>query len=442
MRFSQPVSKQWLGAAILALVSTASPAFGQEVALSIRAGLGGVARPGRWMPLLVTLESQSAIEGDVLVEWGSSRIVHALRLSPGMPRHLNLFIRATDVRGAISTRFTSDRRAVASATVPIHLSATDAPVTVCTTALPDSAVSCTVSVTEMSAPVDWRGYDAADRVEPDGVPASFNANQRTALSLWKRARELEESGTATIAGNVPDTVPPGLRHAGILLAFPGALALAALGSRFVPRRAFAAGIALLGASVGATVATLLIDRSSTIAVHHASTLEAFEGSEVALLLMRAVATFPSSGVFALTGEASSQVLDRTSFGQAPLDEQFDERGRPLLAGRFGLGERAPFSLSGSARAVLTAESTGTGVRVLNASPFELDACEWPSGFPAAPVRLAPGMSVTADHRADEPTSVTCQMTAPPTRFLDSERPVTVIGSTIVALRLAAGSVQR
>lgn len=442
--FLDIVIRRWLVAMLLGLVTASMPAAAQDVTLELRPGLGGIARPGRWMPLLVTVDSQSAIEGRLLVEWGAARVSRTIRVAPGAPAHLTLYLRTTEVRSAISARLSLQGRDIASASTTVRLSGTDTPVTACTDAKPEAtSISCTVSVPPTTAPLDWRGYDAADRVAPDEMPVLFSTEQRAALTLWRRVRELEDAGAAAVAGDIPSTTPPGLQRAGLLLAFPSALLLAAIGASLMPRRAFVTGIALLTATAGMTAAAALLGRSSAITVHHASTLEAFDDSRLAIAHMRAVATFPAAGHFALAGASPFLTIDRTTFGQAPLDEQFDESGRPLLTSRFGLGERQPFILSGSTPLrVLTAEATASGVRVVNVSPFRLDACEWPSIFGTAPHHLEPGASVTALQLAEEPVSVTCRMAGPPAELLGGQHRVSMTGSTTVALRLKAGSPQR
>ena len=79
-----------LPAALLLSLGAASAApshFGPpEIAdgLSARAGIGGVARPGRWLPVDVTIASQpSGVRGELRVEWGDAVVLRDLDIAGG-----------------------------------------------------------------------------------------------------------------------------------------------------------------------------------------------------------------------------------------------------------------------------------------------------------------------------------------------------------------------
>ena len=84
--------------------------------LDAAAGLGGLAKAGRWTPLAVSIASdREAIDAELVVTWGDARLRRAVTLSPGGRKTFELYIRTTDPRGAIDVRLQSGGRDLAVA---------------------------------------------------------------------------------------------------------------------------------------------------------------------------------------------------------------------------------------------------------------------------------------------------------------------------------------
>src|SRR6266542_1280502 len=74
------------------LLATASTADAQGVSLQASAGLAGHVKPGRWTSVLVDVSSASRpISGELVVEWGPTRLQRTVTLSPGNARHFELY---------------------------------------------------------------------------------------------------------------------------------------------------------------------------------------------------------------------------------------------------------------------------------------------------------------------------------------------------------------
>ena len=84
--------------------------------LDAAAGLGGLAKAGRWTPLTVSIASdRDVLDAELVVVWGDARLQRPVTLSPGSRKTFELYLRTTDPRGAIDVRLQSDGRDLARA---------------------------------------------------------------------------------------------------------------------------------------------------------------------------------------------------------------------------------------------------------------------------------------------------------------------------------------
>jgi hypothetical protein len=147
------VAWRWLAAVLLAVLLETSGAAAQDVSLAARAGLGGLARPGRWAPVRIDVDSLAGIDGRLVLEWGGSRVTRELRLVSGARRSVELYIRAADVRDVITIRLESAGRVLASTQASVRLVGLDDVVTVCVDRSEAAArLMCTASVGADTAP--------------------------------------------------------------------------------------------------------------------------------------------------------------------------------------------------------------------------------------------------------------------------------------------------
>ncbi|MEI6244389.1 MAG: hypothetical protein WCQ64_05010, partial [Acidobacteriota bacterium] len=59
--------------------------------LAVRAGLGGVARPGRWLPVDVRLASDGMrLQGVLRVEWGDAVALRDIDVAAGSAQHITV----------------------------------------------------------------------------------------------------------------------------------------------------------------------------------------------------------------------------------------------------------------------------------------------------------------------------------------------------------------
>src|SRR5687767_8478771 len=192
-------------------VLPASAAAG-ELVLAARAGLDGVTRPGRWTPVVVTLDNRSAaLTGDLVVAWGDTRVRQAVELAAPSATRITLFVRTGDIRDSLSVHVESGGARVAGIDVPLRIAPTDAHVILC---LGDARTDagCTVSMPAAAIPPSPRAFDAADEVVA-GAGSGLSEDQMNALQLWIAARRVEIAGSAAPATGARPRPSPRSRHA-------------------------------------------------------------------------------------------------------------------------------------------------------------------------------------------------------------------------------------
>ena len=132
--------------------------------------------------------------------------------------------------------------------------------------------------------------------------------------------------------------------------------------------------------------------AAAILIHHASSIDQYEGADSAVLTLRGVAEFPALAQYALRSELEDATL-RVQSDDAREITRIDEAGFPTLAGRFGLGSTTSLVLEGvGSPTLLRVARDGRTVRLTNVSNLTLNGC----GFAAVSgdtADMPPGASV-------------------------------------------------
>jgi hypothetical protein len=421
--------------------------------LDAAAGLGGVAKAGRWTPLAVTVGAdRDALDADLVVTWGDSRVQRPITVAPGTRKAFEFYVRTTDPRAAIDVRLQRAGRDIAAATAPVRVLGGDDRVILCVlvdATAPVNAADCTTMVLARALPRSPRGYEAADDVVWPAGRSGLTVEQDAALRAWRALEALDASGDlgATpqvsrplIPRGLPATLTP------VVGAIGGAYVLALLTAGLVlrARRArlsfMAAAFAL--ATVGACAAIAGIGRvgaTRAVHLHHDSLLQQLPGAQSSVLTMRGIAEFPAFDRFALRLPASDGTLETASPRGA--SGALDAEGFPVVAGVFGVAARQSFA--GEAvvgTQPLAVEEHGGTIAIQNRSARTLRNCRLGRGLATtgapAPGTLAPGARIEAswtdsDEAASGPV-ITCVTDDAPLLFTESQRPVVMHGATTIA----------
>jgi hypothetical protein len=440
-----------IGACLLLLAALGAPhAAAQDLTLTATAGLDGLGRPGRWAPVHVTVDNRGTdITGALVVEWGRTRLRHAVAVPSPSRRDFELYIRSNDARDVIVVRLESSGRVVGATEVPMRLAGFDERITACigSSSSAGTESACSVSLSPAALPRSWRGYDAVDRIEVATGALNFAGEPRHAVELWRRVRQIEDAGnTAPASGLVPPARSPADRVGTTLALYLAAIsgigfaAIRRRSRRGVRRYALTAGVVLAGSA-----AAMAAGRFTPITIRHATVLQQFDGVPGAILQSRAMAEFPANGNFAIRPSLPDTAFDTRRGREDPLEQPFDADGYPLISGRYGLGSTQDFSIeaAGGVR-VLDIVREQSSTRVVNVSRYELRDCEFPSGFPERVLgSFPPNAHVeTAEPITGSDPIVACRFSGLPLDFSDPSRPVVTNGTTIAVYHLPAADEPR
>ena len=444
-----------VGAALGVLALTATAAAGAS--LTATAGLGGLARSGRWAPVQVTITNPDAqLAGALVVAWGDATVRRELLFdSPGTKR-IELYIRTSNVEAQMQVRFEPRDGGPTSITVPLRLVRDDEQARVCVADDPLAAATdpgCTASVRPASLPASPRGYEAADSVSWPTARSGMRADQAAALAQWETLKQLDASGDLSLTPQAArPLLPRGLPQAtgrGLMsIATTYLVALLLLG--FVcarrPVRVTWAALGVIAAVALASGAMLALGRTGgarAVTVHHQSVLQQIPGTGAALLSMRAVAEFPARGAAALRLPAADGVIEG-SVPRGRADEHLDAEGFPTFEGTFGLGARRAFGSEAVVQATLLAVEERSGsVRIENRSQYTMESCRLADGLrPSVVDGLPPGGVIEAVRPPDDGTGSgllgplgLCTTSAAAAPLTSADRPVIMRGTTIVAAYL-------
>ena len=443
-----------VGAALGLIVVTATTAAGASLVAT--AGLGGLARPGRWAPVHVTVTNTDArLACDLVVSWGDATVRRRVVFeSPGI-RQIDLHIRTTNVESQLQVRFEGGGDEPAVLTVPIGIVRDDQRFILCIAddpGVPSTEAECTASVRAAALPVSPRGYEAVDLVSWPLGRARLTPEQAAALTQWEALKRLDASGDLSLTPqaarpSLARGLPAGTRRDLLLtaLAYGGGLTLVSL---VCTRRAVrlswaAAGVCLAVVLGSATMAALgQIGPARAVTIHYGSVLQQIPGTSAALLSMRAIAEFPARETTML----QLPVVDGVIEGAVPrgrADERQDADGFPTFESRVGLGARRAFGAEAVVQASLLRVDERAGVlRITNLSPHVLKSCRLASGVqPSTVDALLPGGVIEATRPGGDEAGVLgplvlCSTDAAAVPLTAAGRPVTMQGTTIVAAYLA------
>ena len=441
--------------AIVCLVAAAAaPARGAT--LEAVAGLGGVAKAGRWTPLAVSVASErEALEGELVVTWGDTQLRRPVTLSPGSRKDFELYVRTSDPRGAIELRLLAGGREIGSASAPVRVLGAGDRVLVCVGADATAALDttgCTTTVLSRALPRSARGYEVADEVLWPTAGSRATAEQDAALRAWRALEALDASGDLGATPQVSrPLVPRGLPAALMpVVAAIGAaylLALLVTAAALRARRArlswTAAGFALTTAGACAAIASLgHVGGTRAVHLHHVSLLQQLPGAPTSVLTTRAIAEFPAFDRFALRLPVADGALETTS-PRGAASGALDAQGFPVVAGVFGIAARQSFAGEALVDASpLAVEERGDTIAFENRSGQTLRDCRLGRGLSAkdpgtASATLAPGARIegswtSASDEAPSGPVITCTADEAPLAFVEARRPVVMHGTTTIA----------
>jgi len=434
---------------LLFAVLAAAPARAGQAVITVQAGLGGLARPGRWMPVRVDVETRSetsadAAAGEIVVEWGDARVRRALTLASPSHKQVELYIRTADARDSITVRVLVADREMATTVTPVRLVAPAEPLTVCVASVntwPTNGTTCAATINPESLPRSWRGYAAADDVVwPSGGKPTLTAEQHTALDRWRLVQAIEHAETTVpSAGDVTPAAHALRRTSTAMLVYAAALGVLVWPLNRVRSRSFAVYPVIAGAAAAGSIVAIAAGRvgpGARIHVSQSAVVEQVAGKKGSSVLARAVAEFPAFGLVELRADGVDGAIALR--GGARRDLRFDENGAPIVAGTYGLGATAAFEVEATASfEPLSATFTETTVRVMNTSSHEMRDCRFGSGFSRQSVgRLAPGQHVEAVRQSAEIEPVfSCRLDAAVVEFAESGRPVDNDGTAAIVLHL-------
>ena len=456
---------------------------GQGVAIRASAGIGGIVKADRWMPVMIGIDSSlESFTGDILVTWGDARLRRAIALpSPGT-RQLELYVRTAEPDGVVRVRLVSGGRETQSIDVPVSIVPPSEPVALCIgTDVPSTQASglsqleeyyprvrpdrefpaatserpvvirerrstrCTARTTTAELPRSVRGYDAVDRIAWQAdAHGQASDEQREAVRRREVVHALDVSGDA---GLVPRPARPERRRG-----LPPSVAAAAASIVIVYLASFlGAGLTLarrrtrlhmlwLTAGAVVVIATTVAHSSSRlggeIVVHHASLLEQIPGTDASRLSMRALAEYPAQGAYTLRLPVSDGTIEPAPSALARSEQVVDDSGHPAVTGVFGLASRQAFAAEAVLEMQPLAVSThGDEWTVTNRSTVLLERCRFADGFSSTDVAsMQPGIRITARRIGDViGPAFTCETASPLVEMQSSSRAVDMRGITTVAV---------
>jgi hypothetical protein len=329
----------WFGAA-----SAAPKPFVAAPALSVRAGVGGAARPGRWMPVDVTVSAgDTPLRGAVVVEWGGAVARRDIDIAALSSTQVTLLARTIAATPAVRVSVVSAGGSVAaSSETALTLLPVDDPATLCIGPAPDTA-GCAVTIPESEAPASWRGFDLADEVIWD-TTRSAASDAANALLLWRAARWWQDSGFVDpVVAPFDSTSRLSDRTSASLMAF--VVTLVILSGLVTWRRAplwLAAGVPLAVAVAGSA----LVTRSSRdVDMQAVSFVHEFAGVPQAIVLMKGEVEHPGASTLELTPEIDGATVD-VVHGLQRTESAVSAEGRAIYRNTAGRGVKQRFELNG------------------------------------------------------------------------------------------------
>jgi hypothetical protein len=340
--------------------------------LSVRAGVGGAARPGRWMPVDVTVAAAgSPVRGAVVVEWGAATARQDIDLSAESATRVTLLVRTIAATPGIRVSMIDSTGAVlATSDVPLTLLPVDDTATLCIGAVPASA-TCSAQIPETEAPANWRGFDLADSVLWNAP--RHNAEAAAAFTMWQAVRWWQDSGAVdpVVAPFDMDSRLADRTSLG-LLGFVLVLFLTTTVSVWwrAPL-AVIIGVPLIAVAAGVAVVTR---GSRDVDIQAATLVHEFQDAPQSLVLMRGEIEHPGAHRLELLPSADAASISMIQ-GQRSDSEALAD-GRAIYRNTAGRGVKQRFELNGVvAPSWLTVQQQAGAVVVENHAPFAMTSCE-------------------------------------------------------------------
>jgi len=430
-----------LFAALAVLAACRAYAGAEAVRMSATAGLGGIAKAGRWAPVRVLLDARDLdITGEIVVEWGAARVKRDVAVAAPSRRSYELYIQSGDVRDEMGVTLISSAGERHRVQVPIRLASIDEPVTVCIDdEVGGRAAGCSVTLASDALPRSWRGYDVADLVVWSGRPGRDLADdQKRALDLWQAMRAADVDPTAlTPLSALPTRAWPPRPLVRDVVLYLVAIGIVITSLRYRrARSSWPYSVVVAVAAIG-SVAVVASGRHAAMAVQYVGVVEQFGRTTDGVATIRAIGESPSAGLVALHTTGVDAALENSPSSGRALEESVDADGNASLRGHLGLGASFAFTVEAAGRIGPFSVGTTSGtLRVTNIGDRPLYGCEFPPGFDRDQREILPGKWVETAHRVegDDPI-VTCRSAAPPVTLADANHPVVMDGETVAVVHL-------
>ena len=439
-------------------LSVAAPAAAQSAAadappspVHVVAGLGGIAKPGRWLPVWVSIDhaGDAPLRGRISLSWGTTTLERHIELASAGRREIELYIRTADIEDAVTVRVDTSDGASHAIDAPVSIVPVTEPVTACLVP-PGAAASitgCSIVIPTDRLPGSPRGYDAVNSIAWPAGDVPLGSPYGDALAEWQAVRALEDAGDL---GVTPQVTRPVLRRGlpgptGVTLLAGSALyvialsllASAALSRRLTLPRLAVASAATLAAATAGSLWLGAVGPASAVRLHLTTLVQQIPGTRASLLTMRGVAEFPSSDVYTLGLPAVDAMVEVAS-GPGAVRQEMDVSGYPMLSGSFGLGSRQAFAAEawGDVQPLEVTAADGRA-RIRNVTTRTLRDCRFGDvGMEGATRSLAPGAVLTGTYADDHLGPLaTCTLDAPVLPFTAGAAAVDAMGATTVVAYL-------
>ena len=360
--------------------------------MSVRAGVGGIARPGRWLPVEIDVRTNDApFRGTVTVAWGAAISRRDVLIAAADRVRVSAFVRTIAASPGVRVSLIAPTgRIVATIDTPLTLVPTDAFATLCVGDVP-AAEDCTTRLAPHEVPTNARAFEFADRILWAGE-AEGSAPARAAVALARAAHWWRESGAVDPVVAPFDTGSRSADRTSALLGLYIAL-LVAVTATAAWRRAPAP--LLLGLPLLTALGALLfVSRSPRdLDIQGASFVHQFAGVPQSIVVMNGEIEHPGAGSLDLMPELTDASVDVVRSAE-DMDSASSSDGRAMYRHTAGRGVRQRFEINGTLDAAwLRVTRTPEGLDVVNDSPFVLTTCELRSVGPSALGDLQPGGSV-------------------------------------------------
>ena len=414
-------------------------------ALTVAAGLGGVARHGRWLPVSIDVApTPSTADADAIrITWGATHWHRELRPDAGQIRHVQAMLRGASVSDRVEVQLERAGVPVATTSALVSLVDDDATVVVCGSAAPAAALpaDCSVTLSAPMLPIDPRAWDVADGASLDDATfAAASDEARAAYLAWAGARRTDDAGGA-LPPNWPAPPAEVERRITHLVVLYLVVLMAAVVWPVRRRRMLAWGpaIVIVGAVVVAISPLAMAGVRETTSFD--AVVEAFPDTAVARVSARAITSPTAAGRFrlrVLDDQLAITADDADDDARAPALHTFDADGFPTRLERHALGTPVRTRIDGYyAVSPLGIDTVAEGWRVTNHGPTPLDSCHLGRDATERPMApLAPGASTLVLQGASRHVEVRCATSQAMLPLETNNTAATRTGRTTVLARLS------